>query len=249
MANVQAQRGEVDEAAPDRTATRQPMALAGRQRAEQLVQAHHSVPGVGRAGVALEALVERNALPLEPAKPVLADQLAVGQQGGDAARAKHLEEALHQGDALWSIGVARLVQHRPEHGQGDAPVGDAEHQNVEVRLAEPPMGTVHRQPPGAVADPNEAHQQPRQGGLIERESAKETLQALVVELDLGRAAEASGQLGQVDAAHLEQGQKELREKPDPGAVPRQMFGQHRFEFVDGVVDGSLHWSTRKKCLA
>ncbi len=152
LAIVQAQRGEMDKAAPDGTVTRQPMALAGRERAEQLVQAHHPVPGVGHAGVALEALVERNALPLEPAKPVLADELAVGQQGGDAARAKHLEEALHQGDALWGIGVARLVQHRPEHGQGDA-----EHQKVEVRLAEPPMGTIHRQPPGAVADPNEAH--------------------------------------------------------------------------------------------
>ena len=57
------------------------------------------------------------------------------------------------------------------------------------------MGTGHRQPPGAVADPNEAHQQPRQAGLVERESAKETLQAFVVGLDLGRAAEASGQLG------------------------------------------------------
>lgn len=202
LAIVQAQRGEVDEAAPEGTAARQPVALAGFERAEEGIQAHRPVPGVGHAGVALEALVERNALPLEPAQPVLADELAVGQQGGDAARAKHLEEALHQGDALWGIGVAWLVQHRPEHGQGDAPVGDAEHQKVEVRLAEPLRGTIHRQPPGAVADPNEAYQQPRQAGLVERESAKETLQALVVGLDLGRAAEASGQLGWTDAAYI-----------------------------------------------
>ena len=134
----------------------------------------------------------------------------------------------------WGIGVARLVQHRPEHGQGDAPVGDAEHQKVEVRLAEPPRGTVQRQPPGAVADPNEAHQQPRQAGLVERESAKETLQALVVGLDLGRAAEASGQLGEADAAYLQQGQQELGEETDSCPVPGQVCGQDSFEFLDRV---------------
>lgn len=34
----------------------------------------------------LEALVERDAVPLEPAEPILADELAVGQQGGDPGR-------------------------------------------------------------------------------------------------------------------------------------------------------------------
>ncbi len=37
LAIVQAQRGEVDEATPEGTATQQPMVLAGRERTEQLV--------------------------------------------------------------------------------------------------------------------------------------------------------------------------------------------------------------------
>ena len=57
------------------------------------VQAHHAVPAVGDEGVALEALVGRDALPLQPPEPVLADELAVGQQRGDAARIKDGEEA------------------------------------------------------------------------------------------------------------------------------------------------------------
>ncbi|MFO1372144.1 MAG: hypothetical protein U1F42_07030 [Candidatus Competibacteraceae bacterium] len=128
-------------------------------------------------------------------------------------------------------------------------MGDAEHQKVEVRLAEPPRGTVQRQPPRAVADPNEAHQQPRQGGLVERESAKEALQALVVGLDLGLAAQASGQLGQADAAYLQQGQQEWGEETDSRPMPGQVFGQHRLQFLDRIVSRSIHQTEPDKCLS
>lgn len=69
IAVVEAQGGELDEAAPDRTPPGQPVRLTGPERAEQLVQARHPVPTVGDAGVALEALVERDALLLQPAEP------------------------------------------------------------------------------------------------------------------------------------------------------------------------------------
>lgn len=69
----------------------------------------HPVPAVGDEGVALEALVERDALLLQPAEPRLADELAVGQQRLDLGDAEDLEEALHQRDALGGAGVARLV--------------------------------------------------------------------------------------------------------------------------------------------
>ncbi|MGZ8974773.1 hypothetical protein [Methylomagnum sp.] len=55
-------------------------------QAEQPVQARHPVPTVGHQGVALEALVERDALPLQPAEPVLADELPVGQHSRAAIR-------------------------------------------------------------------------------------------------------------------------------------------------------------------
>lgn len=139
---LQTQRGQVNEAAPNGPPPWQRVAFAGLERTEQHVEAHRPVPGVGDEGVALEPLVEGDAVPLQPAEPVLADELAVGQQSGDPAGPESRQEALHQRDAFSGIGVAGLAQHRPEHGQGDAPVGEAEHQKVEVRLAEPPMGTV-----------------------------------------------------------------------------------------------------------
>lgn len=45
---------------------------------------------------------------------------------GDAGGAEHLEEALHQGDALGAVGIARLVEDAPEDRHGHAPAGNAE---------------------------------------------------------------------------------------------------------------------------
>jgi hypothetical protein len=127
-------------------------------------------------------------------------------QGVDLGRAEDGEEALHQGDALGGVGVARLVQDATEHRQGDAVAGDAGHEEVDVRLAELPVGAVQRQPPGAVADRADAHRQAGQVVVADLERAEKALQALVVGAHLGLAAEAGGQLGQAGSAHLEQRQ-------------------------------------------
>lgn len=249
VAVLQAQGGDVDEAAPNRAAAGQAVAFAWLQRAEQHVQAHRAVPGVGHEGVALEPLVERDAVPLEPAEPVLTDELAVGQQGGDLGRAEDGEEAFHQVDALFGVGVARLIQHGPEQRHRDAAPGDAEHQEVDVGLAELPVGAVHRQPPGAFADRDEPNQQAGQGTLVDLEAAEEALQPLVVGIHLGLAAEPGGQLGQADAADLEQGQQELGEEIEPSPVPGQVLGQDGFEFLDRIVREGCHRSEKADRLA
>ncbi len=119
--------------------------------------------------------MEGDAVPLQPPKPILADKLAVGQQGGDLVDAEDGQEALHQSDALGSVGIARFVQYRPEQRQRDAAVGHAEHQEVDVGLAELPVCAVHGQPPGVVADRDEAHQQAGQGIRVDLEGTEEAL--------------------------------------------------------------------------
>mgnify|MGYP003349387414 CR=1 FL=1 len=60
-----------------------------------------------------------------------------------------------------------------------------------------------------VTDRADAHQQAGQVVVTDLERAEEALQALVVRVHLGLATEAGGQLGEVDATHLEQRQQEL----------------------------------------
>ncbi len=235
----------MDEAAPDRTPSRQQAYLARFKRTQERVDTHHPVPRVGDEGVAFDPLVEGNSLRLQPMEPRFAHKFAVSEEDGNPIDAKDREEALHQGDPLGRVGIAGLVQNAPENRHGDAAIGNTEHQKVDVYLAKLPVGAIQRQPSRTITDRDQAHQQSRQVVQVNLKRAEETLQTLVVRIYLGLTPETGGQFSQVDAAHLEQGQQKLRQKADPRTMPRQMFGQHRFEFVDGVVGGSLHWSTYK----
>lgn len=58
--------------------------------------------------------------------------------------------------------------------------GDAEQQEVDIRLAELPVRAAHRQPPRAAADRADAHQKSGQVVVADLERPEEALQALVV---------------------------------------------------------------------
>lgn len=117
--------------------------------------AHHAIlaPTAGSGeGVAFGVLVGRNALPLQPQEPVLADELAVGQQGSDLIDAKDVEETFHHGDPLGRVGVARSLQHRPVDGRAMPST-----RKLMFGFAELPVRAVRRQAPRTVADGDEAH--------------------------------------------------------------------------------------------
>ncbi|MBK6932875.1 MAG: hypothetical protein IPH12_19200 [Saprospirales bacterium] len=117
---------------------------------------------------------------MQPAEPGLADEFAVGQQDGDPPDAKDRKEALHQGHALGGVGIARLAQDAPEHRQGDAAIGDTQHQEINIHRAELPVSAIQRQSPRAVTDRDQAHQQPRPRIRVDLERAEEALQTFVV---------------------------------------------------------------------
>ena len=223
FAVIQAQRREVDEATPDGPPSRQQVRLAGFERAQERVDPHGPIPVVGDERVALDALVEGNPLLLQPTQPRLTHEFAVGQQHGDSLNAKDGKEALHQGSALGGVGIARLAQDAPKQREGNTPIGDTQHQKIDVHPAKPPVGAIQGQPPRAIAHRNQPHQQPRPGIRFNLKRAEEALQPFVVRSNLGSTAKPGGQFGQVDTTHLEQGQKKLRQKPDPGTMPCQVF--------------------------
>lgn len=157
LAVVQAQRGEVDEAAPDGSPSRQQVGLAGFERAQERVNPQDPVPVVGDEGVALDPLVEGNSSRLQPPGPCLAHEFAVGQQHGDPPDAKDGQEALHPGHALGGVGVARLAQDAPKQREGDPPIGDPQHQEIEVHPArtssscDPGSAATGHRPPARAA--------------------------------------------------------------------------------------------------
>ena len=82
---------------------------------------------------------------VKPANPLLADKLSVGHKAVDAAMAKKSNEPLHDSFAFLPIGVASLVQKAEQQWKGNAFVGDAEGEYIDVELSELPVGAVHTQ--------------------------------------------------------------------------------------------------------
>ncbi len=179
FAVIQAQRGQVDEASPDRTPPWQQVSRARFDRAQQGIDPRHPVPMIGNWRVAFDPLMEGDPLRLQPPEPRLAHEFAVGQQDGDPRYAKDRKEALHQGHALGGVAIARLAQDVPGHRQGDAAIGDTQHQEINIHRAELPVSAIQRQSPRAVTGRDQAHPQPCPGIRVDLKRAEEALQTLV----------------------------------------------------------------------
>jgi hypothetical protein len=154
-------------------------------------------PRVGDLEVGANADMEVDGAVLQPRQPVVAEELAIGQQAGDLVGPEQGDDTLDDRDALAGVGVAPLVEELPQHGNGNAAVNDADHQDVHVAAAELPIGPIHGQPPGSLLAPHHRHQGLGQGAEIEADLLEEALQAAIVGSGLGTPRKMAGQMRQV----------------------------------------------------
>lgn len=95
--------------------------------------------------VLADAYVVAYAVVVEPSYPSLADELPVGDEAVDGGLAEELDVSLHQFYPLLGVGVAFLREKPEQQRESDTPVGDGQHEGVDVERAEPPVGAVHGQ--------------------------------------------------------------------------------------------------------
>ena len=86
-----------------------------------------------------------NPVVVKPSNPLLADELAVGHKAVDAVMSKKSDEPLHDLLAFFPIGIAPFVQKTEQQWEGNAFVGDAKGEYIDVELSELPVGAVHTQ--------------------------------------------------------------------------------------------------------
>lgn len=55
---------------------------------------------------------------------------------------KSSPKAFHEVDALVTVAVATLVEHRPHHREGHPLMDNPEHRDIDVERAEAPVGAV-----------------------------------------------------------------------------------------------------------
>lgn len=82
---------------------------------------------------------------VKPSDPSLTDELPVGQQAVDGFPSEEADVVLHEVDALLGVGGSLFGQHGEQQRIGDAIVDNGEHEDVDVSLAELPVGAVNGQ--------------------------------------------------------------------------------------------------------
>lgn len=82
---------------------------------------------------------------VEKLDPLLADELSVGDKRVDTFISEEPYETQHDVSAFLPVGIAPFVKELENQRECDTPICDSEHEDVDVDLAEFPVGTIHRQ--------------------------------------------------------------------------------------------------------
>src|SRR5205085_551987 len=184
---------------------------------------HLSAP-VRHLGILANPDTKRDMVGLQPLEPSFANKLAVGAQIQDRIDAKQGNKLSQDGLALGGVGIAFLLQDRPQHRNGYALVNQAQHQNIQRRLAELPVAAVQSQHP-RTRHAAKRNEQDRDDGVTDFKEAQEALNAFVVRFFLGATGKYRGNLGEVDTANLDQSNDKLGQEVDSSLVPIYIFSK------------------------
>lgn len=96
-----------------------------------------------------EVLPDTDVIPyataVQPSYPIFSNKLPVGDQTVDAVLSEKADEALHDFLSLLPVGIATFREEVENQREGNPLVCHAQHQYVDVKLPELPVGTVHAQ--------------------------------------------------------------------------------------------------------
>lgn len=191
------------------------------------LEALEALPGrwrpalVADLGILLDADDKVQLLRQEVAKPPFSNEFAVGQNRLDPMGRDHLQEPIHQRYAFVGRGVALLVKQHPDHGDGDAFVGDGDHQNVDLGLAKEPLRAIDGDGEGVLLR-NQRHDQAGDDFEVHVETGEEATQTALVRCGFGVGVEHQGELAEVDRAQFDQRQNGGGSADQAGAVPSKV---------------------------
>src|SRR6266545_2995313 len=97
---------------------------------------HHLSASIGYFCILANTDTEVDVVSHQPLEPNFADKLTVCAQIQDRTGTKQGDKLSYNGLALSRVGIAFLLQDRPQHRDGDALINNAQHQNVQRRFAE-----------------------------------------------------------------------------------------------------------------
>ena len=154
LAILQALGTEKDRLAPESARLAQHPRLPDAQILD-LAQQRVTSARRSQLGVGFQAQAERQPVLEQVAKPGAPDKLPVGQQRSHALAGKGLTPAVEQDDSFGGAGVSSLGESRPKQRDGQAPIGDAQDQEIDLRASQFPVGPIEGQDPPLYLKPRD----------------------------------------------------------------------------------------------
>lgn len=151
-------------------------ALAGFEVLRDAADRPSRIAVAGNILVLAQAQCKRDFLLRQIAHPLFADELPVAGERSDLHIWKDLMQPVEQLGALIRRGVAGLGQEGPQKRHADAVPHHRDHQDVDARPAEIPVGAVNRQHPGLVLQSQESNDNPRRIAGVDLHHLKEAIE-------------------------------------------------------------------------
>ena len=186
---------------------------------------------------------------VKPAYPVLANKFSVSHKRVDATSTEKLNELLHQFLAFLTVGVSSLRHELEKNREGNSLVGYAQHKNVNVKLAEFPVGAVHAQDKAGLYR-QEAEYHLGDKVKVKNELRKETLQPSHVGTAFNIGRHAGRKFMKAHGLNHAEGMNHERHQFDAGKVDTisEMFfqdWQNLINFVRVLGVSKLHNEKRE----
>jgi len=177
----------------------------------------------GNLGIVANPQAKGDVVFAEKAQPKCANKFSIRRQTSDPFRAKLSQEASHQSDAFFGIGIAPFIEQCPEERDGDPFIGHGEHEKIEIDRAESPIGAIQAEGPRRLKreQPHDERGNERGGDL---ECLEEALNPTIGRGGFAPTTERDRDLGQIHGADADDGDEKLRQKCNPGAMPIKFLG-------------------------
>src|SRR5437588_434082 len=200
--------------------------------AEQVLGSHHLIAASIRdTQILLDANAKGNLLSAQVTKPLPTNKLAVSGHKRKRTFAEKSHILFQQLDSLRSVGTTLLLQHRPQQRKGHAFADHAQHEDIQRRSSQIPIGAINREDKRSA----DAQQVDNKKSYLSKRHVKESQEALtsfVVRVLFRPPAHHRRDLYKTDGLDLNQCERKLRQKVDAGFVPSYILRKRSLQVAN-----------------
>src|SRR5215210_1300613 len=200
--------------------------------AEQIPGSHQLIAaGIRDTQILFDPNAKGNLLPAQVTKPIPPNKLAVSGHKRERTFAEKSHILFQQLDSLRSVGTTFLFQHRPQQRKGHSLEDHAQHEDVQRRSSQIPIGAINGNEE-RLWDAKQFDNQKSDLGKRHVKESQKSLTSFVMRVLFRPPAHHRRDLDETDGLDLNQGENKLRQKVESGFVPSYILRKRSLQVAN-----------------